>query len=226
MDTNYYTDTLRMSWDYVWVRFINFIPNFVVAVLVLIIGWAIATFLAKLIKSALVAVRVDDVVDKAGLDQLSVRTGMKLSVSGAIAWLIKWSLLITAFLFAADVLKLDKISDFLTQILGYIPNVIGAAAILLIGSIVSRFLGRLVRHSVQAAGLNSADLLGTVTQWSIMIFAILATLSQLNVAKNFVETLFTGFVVMIAIAGGLAFGLGGKEHASRVLDKIERDIKS
>ncbi len=226
MPANYYADTFRMSLDYVWVRFINFIPSFVVAVLILIVGWVAATLLAKIIKQVLASAKVDEVGDRIGLAEMSGRTGMKLSISGAIAWLFKWFLLIVAFLTAADILELDKISVFLNQVLAYIPNVIAAAAILLIGSIVARFLGRLVRHSVQAAGLNSADILGSVTQWAIMVFAILASLSQLNVAKNFVETLFTGFVVMIAIAGGLAFGLGGKEHAARVLDKIERDIKS
>jgi hypothetical protein len=225
MPTNY-TDSLRMSWDDIWARFVNFVPNFVVAAVILIVGWIIAVALAKLVKQVLVSARIDEIGDKVGMDQASAKTGMKLSISGTIAWLFKWFILIVVFLAAADILELDQISAFLNQVLGYIPNVIAAAAILLMGTLVARFLGRLVRHSVQAAGLVSADLLGTVTQWAIMVFAILATLSQLNVARQFVDTLFTGFVVMVAIAGGLAFGLGGKEHASRVLDKIERDIKS
>ena len=104
--------------------------------------------------------------------------------------------------------------------------VLSAAAILLVGTMVARFLSGLVRHSVQAAGLASADMLAAVTQWSIMVFTVLATLNQLQVAKEFVGTLFTGIIAMLAIAGGLAFGLGGKEHASKVLNKIERDIKS
>jgi hypothetical protein len=223
---NYYVDTLRMSWNDVSVRFVNFLPNFVVAVVILIVGWVVAIALAKLIKQVLVSAKVDEVVDKLGLEQASARTGMKLSVSGALAWLFKWIILIVVFLAAADILQLDQISVFLNHVLSYIPNVIAAAAILLVGSLVARFLGRVVRHTVQAAGLVSADLLGSVTQWAVMVFAILATLDQLNVAADFVRTLFTGFIVMLAIAGGLAFGLGGKEHASRILDRIERDIKS
>ncbi len=223
---NYYVDTLRLSWDNVWAKFVSFLPNFIVAVVVLIVGWIIAVALAKLVKSVLMSAKIDEVGEKMGLDQLSARSGMKLTISGAIAWLLKWFLLIVVFLAAADILGLDQVSAFLDQVLLYIPNVVAAAAILLVGSLVARFLGRLVRTSVHAAGLMSADLLGTVTQWAVMIFAVLATLSQLNVARNFVETLFTAFVYMLAIAGGLAFGLGGKEHASRVLDKIEKDIKS
>jgi hypothetical protein len=221
-----YPDALQMSWENVSVRFVNFLPNFLVAVVILIVGWIVATSLAKLVHSLLISAKIDEVGDRLGLQQASSRTGMKLTISGAIAWLIKWFALIIIFLAAADILGLDQISDFLNQVLLYIPNVVAAAAILLVGSLTARFLSRLVRHSVAAAGLASAELLGAVTSWSVMIFAILATLDQLKVAQAFVQTLFTGIIVMIAIAGGLAFGLGGKEHAARALDKIERDIKS
>src|SRR4051812_4077436 len=151
---------------------------------------------------------------------------MKLTVSGTIAWLVKWFLLIAIFLAAADILNLTQVSEFLNQVLLYIPSVIAAAAILLVGSMVARFLGNLVRSTVKAAGLLSADLLATVTQWAVMIFTVLATLDQLKVAQAFVQTLFTGIIAMLAIAGGLAFGLGGRDHATKVLDRVEKDIKS
>lgn len=223
---NSYSDVLTSSLQDLYARFIDFLPNFLVAVIILIVGWIVAAAIAKLIKSVLHSARLDEVGDKLGLDQISTRTGMKMSVSGTIAWLVKWFVLIAVFLAAADILNLDQISDFLNSVLAYIPNVVAGAAILLVGTMVAGFLSRLVRHSVRAAGLVSADLLATVTQWSVMIFTVLATLDQLRVAQPFVQTLFTGVIAMLAIAGGLAFGLGGKEHASKVLDKIERDIKS
>ncbi|HEX5430239.1 MAG TPA: hypothetical protein VFX17_04150 [Patescibacteria group bacterium] len=225
MNNTNYLSPVQASLQDVYARFVNFLPNFLVAVIVLVVGWIVAVAIAKLIKQALHAVHVDEVGDKLGLDQVSARTGVKMSISGAIAWLVKWFLLVAIFLAAANILGLNQVSDFLNQVLLYIPNVIAAAAIMLVGTMVAGFLSRLVKHSVQAAGLASADLLGTVTQWAIMIFTILATLAQLNVATAFVQTLFTGIIAMLAIAGGLAFGLGGREHASRALDKIERDIR-
>lgn len=226
---NTYPDSVTAvsrSLEDLYVRFINFLPDFLVAVIVLVIGWIVASAVAKLIRSVLNSAKIDEVGDKLGLDQLSARTGVKMSISATMAWLVKWFILIAIFLAAADILELDQISDFLNQVLLYIPNVVAAAAILLVGSLVARFLSRLVRHSVQAAGLASADLLGSMTQWAVMIFTVLATLDQLKVASAFVQTLFTGFIAMLAIAGGLAFGLGGREHASKVLDKIERDVRS
>ncbi len=222
---NTYSQAVTQSLQDLYARFINFLPNFLVAVIILVVGWVVATFVAGLVRQVLHSVKLDEVGDRLGLDQLSARTGMKLSVSGTVSWLVKWFLLLAIFLAATDILGLSKVSEFLNQVLLYIPAVVAAAAILLVGTMVANFLSKLVRHSVQAAGLASADMLAAVIQWSVMIFTILATLSQLNVAKEFVSTLFTGIIAMLAIAGGLAFGLGGRDHASKVLTKIEHDIK-
>ncbi len=224
--SNSYSTVVADSLRDLYVRMINFLPSFLVAVIVLIVGWVLAVFVAKLVKQVLHSIKIDELGDKLGLDQVSARTGMKMSIASTISWLIKWFLLIAIFLAAADILGLEDISKFLNSVLLYIPNVVAGAAILLVGSLVARFLSRLVRHSVQAAGLASADLLASVVQWSVMVFTILATLDQLKVAEAFVQTLFTGIIAMVAIAGGLAFGLGGRDHASKVLDKVERDIKS
>ena len=221
-----YSNAITDSLMDLYARFINFLPAFLFAVIVLVVGWVVIMFVVKIIKQVLHSARLDEVGDKLGLDEVSARTGMKLSVSGTIAWLVKWFLLLALFLGVADILSLDQISAFLNDVLLYIPNVIAGAAILLVGSMVARFLSGLVRHSVQAAGLHSADLLAAVIQWSVMIFTVLATLDQLKVAQAFVQTLFTGVIAMMAIAGGLAFGLGGREHATKVLNKVEHDIKS
>jgi hypothetical protein len=224
--SNTYSAAVSDSLRDLYARLIGFLPSFLVAVIVLVVGWVVAVFVAKLVKQLLHSVKIDEVGDKLGMDDVSARTGMKLSISGAISWLVKWFLLLAIFLAAADILNLTQISLFLNSVLRYIPMVIAAAGIMLVGTMAAHFLGRVVRHSVKAAGLKSADLLGSITQWAVMVFTILATLDQLGVASALVQTLFTGIIAMVAIAGGLAFGLGGKEHASKVLDMIERDIKS
>lgn len=225
MNDNYFQN-LQDPIQNLYAGFIDFLPNFLVAVIVLVVGWILAMSIGKLIKSILVSARVDEFSNKLGLDQVASKTGTHMTVAGTIAWLVKWFILIAIFLAAADILGLDEISDFLRDVLSYIPNVVAGAAILLAGLMLARFLARVVRTSVAAAGLASGDLLAAVTQWAIVVFTVLATLQQLRIAPDFVGTLYTGFIAMIAIAGGLAFGLGGKEHASRILDKIERDIKS
>ena len=224
--TSNYSSVVAQSLSDLYVRLIGFLPNFLVAVIILVVGWVVASFVAKILKDVLHSIKLDEIGDKLGLDVVSNRTGMKMTVSGAVAWVVKWFLLFAVFLAAADILGLTQVSEFLNQVLLYIPNVVAGTAILLVGTLVAGFLAKLVRSSVQAAGLQSADLLGSVTQWAVMIFTVLATLDQLKVAQAFVQTLFTGIIAMLAIAGGLAFGLGGRDHASKVLDKVEKDIKS
>lgn len=224
--SNTYSDAITVSLSDLYFRLINFLPSFIFAVIILVVGWVLAVFVAKLVKQILQSLRLDEVGDKLGLDDLSNRTGMKMTVSGAVAWLVKWFLLLALFLAAADILGLSHVSEFLNSVLMYIPDVITGVAILLVGTMLAGFLSRLVRHSVQAAGLSSADMLGAVTQWSVMVFTILVTLDKLQVGGAFIATLFTGFIAMLAIAGGLAFGLGGRDHATKVLDRIEKDIKS
>src|SRR5689334_20072655 len=140
MPTDYYstnyTSVVAGSLQDLYARLINFLPSFLIAVILLIIGWVVAAFVAKIIRQLLHAAKLDEVGDKLGLDQVSARTGMKMSVSGAIAWIVKWFLLIAIFLAAADILGLTQVSEFLNQVLLYIPNVVAAAAILLVGTLV------------------------------------------------------------------------------------------
>lgn len=223
---NSYSNVVADSMRDLYVRFINFLPNFLVAVIILIVGWVVAVFVAKLVKQVLHSIKIDELGDKLGLDVLSSRTGMKMSVAGTIAWLVKWFLLVAIFLAVSDILGLQEISVFLNKVLAYIPNVIIAAAVLLVGTMVAQFVSKLVRHSVRSAGLHSGDMMAAVAKWAIMITAVVAVLGHLGIADKQADAIFTGLIYMLALAGGLAFGLGGKEHAARALDKIEKDVKS
>ena len=147
-----YSDAVAGSLQDLYARFLSFLPNFLVAVIVLIVGWVVASFVAKLLRQVLHSARLDELGDKLGLDQLSARTGMKLNVSGAIAWVVKWFVLIAIFLAAADILGLTQVSEFLNQVLLYIPNVVVAALILVIAALVADTVEKLVRGTVEAAG--------------------------------------------------------------------------
>jgi len=126
----------------------------------------------------------------------------------------------------SDILKLLAFSDFLKQVLLYVPNIVVAVLIMLAGVVIAVFLSKLVRASVLAARLHEARFLGALTKWSVLVFAFLAVLSQLGVAGALVNTLIMGFVAMIAIAGGLAFGLGGRDVAAAWLGKIKDEISN
>ena len=206
-------------------RIINLIPSLVVAIIILILGWLIGSVLGGLVEKILDAIKIDSLANSLGLDKLSERTGKKLSISRFGHWLVKWFFIVASFLMAADILKLEQVASFLLdRVIPYFGHVIVAVAILLIGTVAANFLQGVVRHTLAAGGLHTSDTLALVTRWSILIFAILAAISELQVASDFVQDLFRAIIAMLAIAGGIAFGLGGQHHAKKVLDVIEDDV--
>jgi small-conductance mechanosensitive channel len=110
-------------------------------------------------------------------------------------------------------------------VLGYLPQVIVAVLILLVAAVVAEAAEQVVVGSAKAAALKSAGFLGKVARYAIWIFALLAALAQLNVATLFVQTLFTGVVIAVSLAVGLAFGLGGQQAAARYLEHLQQDFR-
>lgn len=218
-------EVIAISLQGLYDRIVGFVPVLVVAVVVLILGWLVGAGLGSLVQKILEAIKIDSLANTLGLDRLSARTGKKLSVAAFGNWLVKWFFIVATFVAAADILGLSQVSSFLySQVIPYFGNVIVAVAIMLIGTVAANFLQGVVRHSLHAGGLHTSDTLALITKWAVLVFAFLATLSELRVASDFVQDLFRAFVAMLAIAGGIAFGLGGKEHAKKVLDAVEEDL--
>lgn len=206
-----------------WSGFIGFLPSLIGALIVLIIGWIIAIALGRLATQILRAFRIDQLIEKTGAKSIE-KAGYKINVSHWLGELVKWFLIIVFVMAAADIVGLTQVTDFLQQVLLYLPNIIVAVIILLAAVVVANFLSKIIKGSVKIAGFGKADFLAAVTRWAVMIFALLAALDQLGVARSMISTLITGFVAMIAIAGGLAFGLGGRDIAGTLLKKIKGEI--
>lgn len=213
------------SFQQLWGGVIMFIPKFLVAIIIFIIGWIIAVALEKLVVKIIRAFKVDKVFQSLGFEQPLQRAGFRLDIGAFIGGLIKWFLIIVFLVASIDVLGLTQVNAFLRDVvLAYLPNVIVAALILVVAAFIANATSRVVVGSARAANVPSAHVLGGMTKWSIWVFAILAALYQLGIAGVFAQTLFTGFVAMLAIAGGLAFGLGSKDTAGRYVERLRHDI--
>jgi len=217
-------DALTNSWTLVWDKIVNFTPNLLGAVLILIIGWLVAVLLERLINQVLRVIGFQGLMDRAKVEDSIRKMGIGKDTSGLIAALVKWVVLLVVFLAAADALQLPQIVDFFKSVLGYVPSVAAAAAIALIGMILAHFLSQVVEGGLKAAEYGYADLAGTIVRWAIWVFTFLAVLVQLGVASYMIQTLFTGFVALLAIAGGLAFGLGGQAAAKDMIEKTRRNV--
>lgn len=219
-----WSDILVASFQDLWVSFADFLPRLIGALVVLVIGWIIAAALGALAAKIIGVLKIDALAEKLDLKKSLKHAGIMVSVSGIIGWLVKWFLILAFFISAVDILGWSEVNDFLTRVVIYLPNVVVAVVILLAGILLAHFVHEVVEKAVKAARLESADFLAGVAKWAVLVFAAMAALVQLGVASSLVQILFTGFVAMLAIAGGLAFGLGGREHAGRFLDRVRKDI--
>jgi len=220
-----WSDVLVAAFQQLWGGTIMFIPKLIIAVIIFIIGWVIAVALGKLIAQIIRAFKIDKGLQALGIEEPLVKAGFHLDSGAFLGGLVRWFFIIVFLMAAIEVLGLSQVNTFLRDVvLGYLPNVIVAALILIVAAFVADATQRIVVGSAKAAGVPSTKLLGGITKWAIWVFAILAALYQLGIAGVFAQTIFTGFVAMLAIAGGLAFGLGGKDAASRYIERLRRDM--
>ena len=225
MNLQLWTEVLASSLRDLWVAFIAFVPRLTGSVIVLIVGLIVAAGLGALVERAVKLLKLDNLVTRAGAEKYFKRAGIKLNVAGFFGRITYWFIVIAFILASSDILKFDALSTFLRSVLFYIPQVVVAALIMLAAVVAGNFLRALVKASVLSAKLNAANFLGTLTWWSVIIFGLLAALSQLGIAVTIINTLVTGFVVMFALAGGIAFGLGGKDYASHLIEKFREQVE-
>jgi len=203
-----------------------YLPNLIIAIIIFIIGWLIGAGIGRIVAQITDSLKVDQALRAAGAEHFLERAGFTLSAGKFLGLLVKWFFIIVFLVASLNVLHLGQVNIFLRDVvLEYIPQVIVSVLILLAAALLAEAAYRIVAGSAKAARLASANFLGSVARWSIWIFAILAALNQLQVAPLFVQTLFTGIVIAISLAIGLAFGLGGQQAASRYLDRVREQIK-
>jgi len=221
-----WSDVLVLSFQNLWNQIMDYLPQIFVAIIIFIVGWVVASILGNWVAQLVRTLKLDSILQSLGVQEVVNRSGHRLDSGAFIGALVKLFLIVVFLVAALDVLGLDQINLFLTTVvLAYIPRVIAAALILLIAAVVADILQKVVSGSAKAAGVIYADLLGGITKWAIWIFGILAAFQELNIGAVFAQTLFTGLVAMLAIAGGLAFGLGGQEAAREYLKSLREDIR-
>ena len=219
-----WTEVTVNSFQEIWGGFIGFLPSLLGALVVFFVGWAIAVGLEKLIAQLLRALRIDSGLEKLGMGQFFEKGGIKMDFAGWLSVFVKWFLMLVFLLAATDILNLTEVSIFLRSILAYIPSVVVSVVVLAVAFWLAGVLRKIVQASVSASNIKAAAFLGTLTYWSLVIFGIFAALIQLGIAYALLQTLVTGLIAMLALAGGLAFGLGGKDAAASFLSKLRKDI--
>ncbi len=216
-----WTSMVVGSLQNLWVGFLSAIAGIIGALVVFIVGLIVAAGVATLVEKVVNLIKLDKLLVSMGLQEYFDRAGLKVNSGKFFHKVVYWFLVIVFLLAATDILGFYSLSSFLRDVLLYIPNVIVAVLIMLAAFVIGHFLRSLITASVKSAKLHGAEFLGSLTWWAIIVFGFLATLSQLGIAVVIVNALVTGFIAMLALAFGLAFGLGGKDQAAQLLAKFK-----
>jgi hypothetical protein len=195
------------------------VPKVIGFVVILLIGWFIAAALAKAVSALLRAVKFNDLAQRAGLSGFVQKMGLHTDAAGFVALIAKWFVRMIVLVSAFDALGLPAISQVLQQLLLWLPNLVVAIIALVIGGLAAGALSRLVRGATAEAGLGDPDLLASIARVAVWGFAIVVAVNQLGIATTLLNTLFMAVVGAVALALGLAFGLGGRETAARIVRK-------
>lgn len=223
-DVRTWGEAITLSLINIGEKMVNSLPTLLGALIVLVVGWIMAVTLGRLIEKMVFELGVDNAMKKMGFSGKGSKNGLNLSVSSFIGGLFKWFLVLVFLMAATDILQLNQVTIFLNKIILYLPNVLVAVVILTAVFLLGNFVYHIVKGSTRAAGLMSATLLGTISKWAIIIFGFFAALIQLGVANSLVNTMFIGLIAMISLAGGLAFGLGGRDEAQLILKKLREEL--
>ena len=197
-----------------------YLPNLIGGLIILIIGIFLSKIVQRLVMTMLRFFKVGDVLRSTNVAK---DTDVKIW-SDILSQVIGWAVVILFLIPASEIWGLTKISDVLRQLLFYIPSVIVAVIIAFIGLMLANLAANVVKHGIKAVDKKSASTVAELARYSILFFTVLIVLDQLGVARDLIRILFTGIVVMLSLAGGLAFGLGGKDLAKEILEQLRKRI--
>jgi hypothetical protein len=199
---------------------VQYIPQIIAALIILLVGWALSIIFGDLATRIVRYSGVDNWVQRAGLNQrLRLEHGSRYALlSGIIGSFVKWLVLLAAVGIAAGVANMPQVGQFIGAIFAYIPNVIVAIVILAAGFIGATYASDFAAASVNASGISAGnrDTVSSIVKYAIIIFAIMAALTQLQIVPNLIQILFAGLVLALA----LAFGLGGRDHANDTIRRL------
>jgi len=217
MDINQWSAAIMASLTTALSLFLGAIPRIIGFLVILVIGWFISGLLASAVAALLRAVRFNELAQRSGFSGFVNNMGVRTDASGLLANIAKWFVRLIVLVVAFDALGLPAVSQVLQQFLLWIPNLVVAVVVLVIAGLAANALGNLVRGSTAQAGLGNPDLLATIARVAVWGFGIVVAVNQIGIAQTLVNTLFMGFIGALALAAGLAFGLGGRETAAQIV---------
>ena len=203
-----------------------FIPKLLGFLVILLVGWLVATAISKAVTFLLRKVGFDRIATRIGLTRLEESMGLKMDAAALLGRIVYWFVFLIFLVPAVDALGLTAVSTLLGQVVAYIPNVFVAIIVLFLGTLAATFVADLVRGATASAHVGNPSIFANIARYAIMGFVALIALEQLQIAPALLNILFTAIVGGAALAFGLAFGLGGQQTAHKYLERTEQSVSN
>lgn len=218
-------DIFLSSLNDFWGQVANFFPKLLAVIVILFFGWICAKAACIVVKRVLGFLHFDQFADKSGLETFLSHSGVDLTLSGVISQVIYWLVILLFVITGANSLGLTEVASMLNTLANYLPKIIVAILILIFGTLLARFVNRLVFAWLHGIKFEGALAISTTTEYAIQIFALFVALEQLDIGTQMLTALFIIVFGAVFLALAIAFGLGGKEWAARIIEEMDRNKK-
>jgi hypothetical protein len=203
----------------------SYIPAIAGAIVILVVGWLIAKVIEALVARILKAVKLDAASEKAGIANVLAKGDIKLTLSELIGAIVYWLIILIVIATTLDALNLKIASSLMTRLVGYVPNIIAAVFIMILGAFVANFVGTIVRTAGNNAGLKNTKMLSQLAQIVLMVFTVIVAIEQLEIATTLLVLSVNIVLVSIGLGIAIAFGLGCKDIAGKFMQDTINSMK-
>ena len=203
----------------------SFIPKLTGALILLFIGWIIAKLVRSAIVHLLKLARFDALSEKSGIEAFLKQGNITVSLGKILSEVVYWLIVMIVVVTVANSLGLHMVADLFNKVVLYIPNIIVAILVLVFGTLLSRFINRVIFAYLNNIGVEGALTISTISEYAVQIFVVFVALEQLQIGTQLLTAAFQIGFGAVAFAFALAFGLGGKDWAAGVIQKMSSHSK-
>lgn len=214
-------DIFLASLNQFWLDLVNFVPKMLAAMVILFFGWLIAMLVRLGVKRLLEVTRFDRFAQKSGLETFLRSAEIQISLSGVISQVVYWLVILLFVITCANSLGMREVATLLRELASYLPHIIVAILVLIFGTLFARFINRLIFAWLHSIKFEQALVISTSAEYCMQILAIFIALEQLGVGMQLIHSLFVIVFGAIFLALAIAFGLGGRDWAARLIAQID-----
>lgn len=221
----YQIDIFINSLNQFWLDLVHFLPKLLAVIVILFFGWLLAKLARAAVKRTLELMQFDKFAQKSGLEAFMNHGNLSLSLSGIISHVVYWLVILMFIITGSNMLGLNEVSLLMQQLASYLPHIIVAILVLIFGTLLARFVNRLVFAWLYGIKFERALELSTSVEYGIQILAIFVALEQLGIGTQLINSLFIIVFGALFLALAIAFGLGGKDWAAKVIEDFNKSKK-